>query len=71
MNPEIVDVEVIRPEPGYIDIYPLMKMGLPSAELKWDILDYLDPETLRPMRSRHDPGSRTRSVRHGSNGPGA
>lgn len=49
VNPEIVDVEVIRPEPGSIDIYPLMKTGLPSAELKVDILDYLDPETLRPM----------------------
>ncbi|SMD02742.1 baseplate J/gp47 family protein [Rhizobium sp. RU36D] len=58
VNPEIVDVEVIRPEPGYIDIYPLMKTGLPSAELKADILDYLDPETLRPMGDHvtiHDP----------------
>ncbi len=49
VNPEIVDVEVIRPEPGKIDIYPLMKTGLPSPELKAAVLAYLDPETLRPM----------------------
>lgn len=49
VNPEIVDVAVIRPEPGYIDIYPLMRAGVPSVELKAAVLAYLDPETLRPM----------------------
>ncbi|MCM2291102.1 baseplate J/gp47 family protein [Allorhizobium sp. BGMRC 0089] len=49
VDPQIVDVAVIRPEPGSIHIYPLMQIGLPSAELKAAILAYLDPETLRPM----------------------
>ncbi|EGP57880.1 phage baseplate assembly protein [Rhizobium oryzihabitans] len=49
VNPEIVDVAVIRPEPGHIDIYPLMKTGLPSNELKTAVLAYLDPNTRRPM----------------------
>lgn len=49
VHPEIVDVEPIRPEPGRINIYPLVKTGLPSPELKAAILAYLDPETRRPM----------------------
>lgn len=49
VNPEIVDVAVIRPTPGRIDIHPLMKTGLPSAELKAAVAAYLDPETRRPM----------------------
>lgn len=49
VDPEIVDVAVVRPEPGKVNIYPLMKTGLPSAELKEAVLAYLDPEALRPM----------------------
>lgn len=49
VDPEIVDVDAVRPEPGKINIYPLMKTGLPSAELKAAVLAYLDPETRRPM----------------------
>lgn len=49
VNPQIVDVAVIKPEPGYIHIYPLMSTGLPSDELKAEILAYLDPATRRPM----------------------
>ncbi|WP_137132755.1 baseplate J/gp47 family protein [Rhizobium sp. FY34] len=49
VSPQIVDVAVIRPEPGSIDIYPLMTNGLPTDELKAQVLAYLDPETLRPM----------------------
>ncbi|WP_070998518.1 baseplate J/gp47 family protein [Brucella inopinata] len=49
VDPEIVDVAPIRPEPGYIHIYPLMKTGQPSAALKDAVLAYLDPETLRAM----------------------
>lgn len=49
VDPEIVDVAVIRPEPGHINIYPLMKTGLPSAALRDAVLAYLDPETLRPQ----------------------
>ncbi|MGV1803852.1 baseplate J/gp47 family protein [Agrobacterium vitis] len=49
VDPDIIDVAVVRPEPGKINIYPLMRAGLPSAELKAAVLAYLDPETLRPM----------------------
>jgi phage-related baseplate assembly protein len=60
VNPQIVDVAVIRPEPGKIDIYPLMQSGLPSTELKAEVLAYLDPETRRPMGDDvaiHDPAA--------------
>ncbi|MGV1825609.1 phage baseplate assembly protein [Agrobacterium vitis] len=49
VDPDIIDVAVVRPEPGKINIYPLMRTGLPSDELKAAVLAYLDPETLRPM----------------------
>lgn len=49
VDPDIVDVGVIRPEPGKINIYPLMRNGVPSAALRTAVLKYLDPETLRPM----------------------
>lgn len=49
VSPEIVSVEVVKPQPGYIDIYPLMRTGLPSEEIKAAVLAYLDPETRRPM----------------------
>lgn len=49
VDPEIVDVAVVRPEPGHIHIFPLMKTGLPSEELKEAVLAYLDPETRRAM----------------------
>lgn len=49
VDPEIVDVAVVRPEPGKIEIYPLMTTGVPTAEMKAAVLAYLDPETLRPM----------------------
>lgn len=58
VDPEIVDVAVIRPQPGYIHIHPLMKTGQPTAALKAAMLDWLDGETLRPMGdyvSVHDP----------------
>ncbi len=58
VDPEIVDVAPIRPEPGYIHIYPLMKTGRPSVALKDAVLAYLDPETLRAMGDYvtiHDP----------------
>lgn len=49
VHPDIVDVEVIRPEPGVIHIYPLMSTGAPEAALKLAIAAHLDPETRRPM----------------------
>ncbi|PYE87387.1 baseplate J/gp47 family protein [Phyllobacterium leguminum] len=58
VDPEIVDVEPVRPEPGFINIYPLTRTGQPSQALKDAILAYLDPDTLRPMGDDvtvHDP----------------
>lgn len=49
VDPEIVDVDVHRPAPGCIEIYPLMRTGQPGPELMAAVLAYLDPETLRPM----------------------
>ena len=49
VNPAIVDVAVIRPQPGFIEIYPLMLDGVASNEVDDAILAYLDPETIRPM----------------------
>lgn len=58
VDPEIVDVAVIKPQPGYIQIYPLLQSGQPSAALKAAVLAYLDPETRRAMGDYvtvHDP----------------
>ncbi len=49
VNPSIVDVAVVRPEPGKIEIYPLMEDGVSSDAVDAEILAYLDPETIRPM----------------------
>ena len=49
IHPDIVDVSVIKPQPGYIDIYPLMKTGLPSQEIKDLVLSEIDPEEDAPM----------------------
>jgi len=49
VNSQIVSVAVIRPEPGKIDIYPLMVDGIPSAAIKQEIADALSPEDVRPQ----------------------
>lgn len=49
VNPAIVDVAVVRPSPGVIEIFPLMVHGLPTAAERAEILAALDPETVRPM----------------------
>lgn len=49
VNPAIVDVSVIKPQPGYIEITPLMLDGTSSDAVDAAILDHLDPETLIPM----------------------
>lgn len=53
VNPAIVDVAVIRPQPGYIEITPLMLVNgvgtVSSDAVDAAILDHLDPETLIPM----------------------
>jgi len=53
VNPAIVDVAVIKPQPGYIEITPLMLANgieaVSSDAVDAAILDHLDPETLIPM----------------------
>ena len=49
VNPAIIDVAVVRPQPGYIEITPLMGDGVSSDAIDRAILDYLDPETIVPM----------------------
>ncbi len=48
-HPDIVDVEVIRPQPGHIHIYPLMNTGVAADAIDEIITQYLDPETMIPM----------------------
>jgi phage-related baseplate assembly protein len=48
-HPDIVDVEVIRPQPGHIHIYPLMNSGIAADAIDDVISEYLDPETKIPM----------------------
>ena len=48
-SPAIIDVAVIRPEPGHIHIYPLTTDGVPGPDILAGILDWLDPETKRPQ----------------------
>ena len=45
----ISDVQVIRTQPGYIEITPLMIDGVSSNLMDAEILAYLDPETMIPM----------------------
>lgn len=49
VNAAIVDVAVIKPEPGYIEITPLMLSGVSSDAVDADILAGLDPEKDVPM----------------------
>lgn len=49
VDPLIVDVAVVRPEPGHVHIFPLLEAGAPDEPLKAAITAYLDPETRRPM----------------------
>lgn len=49
IHPDIVDVSVVKPEPGRIHIYPLMRTGLPSAEIKELILKEIDQDEDVPM----------------------
>jgi len=45
----IIDVEVVRPQPGHIWVYPLLDSGIPGESLRNAILDALTPETARPQ----------------------
>ncbi len=48
-SPAIIDVAVIRPEPGHIHVYPLTRDGAPGPDMLAGILAWLDPETKRPQ----------------------
>ncbi|KQI69377.1 hypothetical protein AN189_02825 [Loktanella sp. 3ANDIMAR09] len=41
-HPDIVDVQVVRPQPGFIEITPLVSDGVAGASVKAAVLDYLD-----------------------------
>ena len=46
----IIDVSVVTPSAGEVDVYPLVTGGtLPSAALRNEIYDYLNAETIRPL----------------------
>lgn len=45
----IVDVTVVTPAGGKVDIYPLTINGAPDERLKTDIRTYLSAETRRPL----------------------
>lgn len=49
VHPDIVDVEPVRPQPGHIYIYPLMKTGVAPDVIDDAIIEYLDPEDKIPM----------------------
>lgn len=50
VNPGIVDVSVLSPDPGDVVIVPLMEGGaLPSTELCDEILEYLSGDDIRPL----------------------
>jgi len=49
LHADIVDVGTVKPEPGHIHIYPLMKDGIPSEDVKTLVFDGLDPEKVVPQ----------------------
>lgn len=49
VNPSIVDVAVVRPSPGVINIFPLMAHGQPTDGEREEILAALDAESVRPQ----------------------
>lgn len=52
-SPTIIDVAVIRPQPGRIHIFPLVDEGAgaaaPAAQFRADLLAWLDPVDTRPQ----------------------
>ena len=46
----VIDVSVVSPEPGEVEIYPLLTGGvLPSEEIRNQIEEYLSSDTIRPL----------------------
>jgi phage-related baseplate assembly protein len=49
-NPAIIDVEAVSPEPGEVDVYPLLVGGmLPTQDVLDAVAEYLNGETIRPL----------------------
>lgn len=49
-SPAIIDVEAISPQPGYVNIYPLLVGGmLPTQDVLDEVAAYLNDETIRPL----------------------
>jgi len=46
---DIIDVAVISPEPGVVNVYPLMKEGNPSQEILTLVANVLNDEKIRPL----------------------
>lgn len=49
---DIVDVAVISPEPGVVNVYPLAKGGNPSQEILALVANILNDEKVRPLTDR-------------------
>ena len=46
----VIDVSVVSPVPGEVDVYPLLEGGvLPTEEVLAQIRDYLSSDTIRPL----------------------
>ena len=50
VNPAIIDVSVMSPNPGEVKVYPLMAEGvLPTEDILDQIVAYLSSDTIRPL----------------------
>ncbi len=53
VNASIIDVGINSPEPGVVDIYPLLENGeLPGEEILTQVKDYLSDEKRRPLTDK-------------------
>jgi phage-related baseplate assembly protein len=48
-HPEIIDVAVVSPTPGVVDLYPLVASGLPSDAVKAAVLAACNADRVRPL----------------------
>lgn len=48
-NAEIIEVAVVSPEPGLVNIHPLVRTGLPSDAVLGQVLAACNGETVRPL----------------------
>lgn len=48
-HPDIVDVAVVSPTPGTVELYPLMSGGLPDASVLTDVESLCSAEKVRPL----------------------